>query len=78
MNKKQWYALSIWSFLMGMLFEKMALFWKGLCNNAVFIEEVSNVDIYVCVRDVVFSSWVYVWFGLMLVFLVCAWLEAKK
>jgi len=71
MNKIQWYALSIFSFLMGILFAYISLQWKGLC----MLDEVDMLNIFSCVRGEIFAPFPYIFFGLMTIFCILALLE---
>jgi len=75
MNKKQWYALSIFFFLLGMLFVSISLQWKGNCN---MFGEVEMSNIFSCVRGEIFAPFPYIFFGLMIIFQILAWLEPNK
>ena len=75
MNKKQWYVLAIAFTLLAMLFMYISLQWKGFCNK---FGEVTMSNIFSCIRGEIFSPFVYLLFGLGIVFMICAWLESKS
>ena len=75
MNTKQWYVLSISSYLLAILFVRISLQWKGFCD--VF-DEVTMSNIFSCIRGEIFAPFPYIFFTLGIVFLILAWLEPKK
>ena len=74
MNKKQWYVLSITSYLLGMLFIYISLQWKTACG----FDKVDMLNIFSCVRGEVFAPFPYIFVSLGLAFMFCAWLEKSK
>ena len=73
MNKKQWNVFAIASYLLGILFAKISLQWKGTCG----LEDVNMMNIFSCVRGEIFAPFPYIFFALGLVCFICAWLEPK-
>jgi len=74
MNQKQWYVLSIVSYLASILFVKISLQWKGYCN----LDAVTMSNIFSCIRGEIFSPFVYLLYFFGFAFLICALLEPKK
>lgn len=75
MNKKQWYVLSISSYLLSVLFVFISLQWKSVCD--VFGEATMS-NIFSCIRGEIFAPYPYIFFTLGIVFMILAWLEHKK
>ena len=74
MNKKQWNVLSIASTLFAMLFMGISLQWKNMCSTLI-TQKLQN---YACMRGEIFAPYPYIFFGLVIVFIICSSLENKK
>ena len=75
MNRSQWNVLSIFSYLLGFLFVKISLQWKGFCatlGGGIMSNSLT------CIRGEIFAPYPYIFFTLGFVFLILAWLEPKK
>ena len=73
MNKKQWYILSITSYLLAGLMMHTSLQWKGICS----LEEVRMTAIVICLKGEIFAPFPYLLIGFATAFLICGILHKK-
>ncbi len=74
MNKKQWNVMGVAFALIGMLFIRMSLQWKNMCG---LMDEVTMLEIVLCIKGEIFAPYPYIFFGMAIVFMICSWLEEK-
>ena len=75
MRKSQWLVISIACNLLGMLFVRISLQWKLLCDN---FGEATMSNIFACTRGEIFAPYPYIFFTLGIVFMICFLFEFWK
>jgi len=80
MNKIQWIVLGIAFFLLGMLFASLSMEAGGNCSKNPFggYNTTPPTENIFCIRQQVFAPFPYIFFSLMIVCVICAFLEFKK
>lgn len=74
MKRNQWYVLSVASYLLGMLFVRISLGWKQICEFDV----VNMMNIFSCIRGEIFAPYPYIFFALGFVFIILGFMEKEK
>ncbi len=75
MEPREWSILGASFIVLGMFFAKISMQWKSFCD---INDEVTMANIFACVRGELFSPFVYLLYALGFIFLLLAWLKAKK
>lgn len=76
MNKNQWYKLSISSVILMFIFIGIDSLYRG-CSRAVS-NQLSVYDIWCIVNAEIYEPFIYLFFILNWIFLICGWLEKKN
>ena len=76
MNRKQWYVLTIASFLFGMFF--ISIDTSSTSCLGFFTETINFSDIWCVINAEMYEPFIYLFNLGWIVFLICAWLEPKN
>ncbi len=74
MNKIQWTVLSIASYLLAILFMRISLQWRAICD----LMNTETFKLVACIRADTFAAYPYIFFVLGIVFMILCFLEKEK
>lgn len=76
MRTSQWIVLGVAFFLLGMLFVNISLQWMGSCSMDYQYPDY-NPESIACIRQQIFAPFPYIFFSLVIVCMICAFLESR-